>query len=87
MDRDVKQLCKVCQGSQVTSRYDPPEVMSHVLPRCAFWHNCSADLLGPLPTGESITVVGDHLIRCVEVVVVKSIIKSRVFEEIFPIFA
>ena len=49
MDKDVEQLCKVCQGCQVTSHYDPPEPMSCVLPPSAPWQDCSADLLGPLP--------------------------------------
>lgn len=35
MDKGIEQLCKVCHGCQVTSRYDPPEPMSHVLPPSA----------------------------------------------------
>ena len=50
MDKDVEQLCKVCHGCEVTSRYDPPEPMSRVLPPSAPWQDCSADLLGPLKT-------------------------------------
>ena len=50
MDRDVERLCKVCHGCQVTSRCDPPEPMSRVLPPTSPWQDCIADLLGPLPT-------------------------------------
>ena len=57
--------------------------MLRVFPACALWEDCSGDFLGPLATGESITVVGDYFRRFV----VKSIIKAKVIEEISPIFA
>ena len=50
MDKGVENLCKVCHGCQVTSSCDPPDV----LPPSAPWQDGSADLLGPLPTGESV---------------------------------
>ena len=63
MDIDVEQLCKVCHSCQVTSRYDPPEPMSRVLPPSAPLQDCSADLLGPLPKGDSILVLVDYFSR------------------------
>ena len=60
MDKDAEKVCKVCRGCQITSGYDPPEPMSRVLPPTVPWQDCSADLLGPLPTGESILVVLDY---------------------------
>ena len=56
MDKDAEKVCKVCRGCQVTSGYDPPEPMSRVLPPTVPWQ----DLLGPLPSGESILVVLDY---------------------------
>ena len=59
MDKDVENLCKVCHGCQVTSNCDPPDLMSRVLPPSTPWQDCSADLLGTRPIGESILVVVD----------------------------
>ena len=87
MDKDVEQLCKVCHGCQVTSRYDPPEPMSRVLPPSAPWHDCSADLLGPLPNGESILVLVDYFSRFVEVAILKSTTSAKIIEAISPVFA
>ena len=36
------------------------------------WQDCAADLLGPLPTGESILVVVDYYSRFLEVAILKS---------------
>ena len=87
MDKDVEQLCKVCHGCQVTSRYDPPEPMSRVLPPSAPWQDCSADLLGPLPNGESILVLVDYFSRFVEVAILKSTTSAKIIEAISPVFA
>ena len=51
MDKDVEKVCKVCHGCQVTSGCNPLDPMSCVLPPNAPLQDCSADLLGPLPTG------------------------------------
>ena len=50
MDKDAEKVSKVCYGCQVTLGYDPLEPMCHVLPPTAPWQDCSADLLGPLPS-------------------------------------
>ena len=80
MDKDVEELCKRCHGCQVTSSYGPPEPMCRVLPPNANWQDCSADLLGPLPMGESILVVIDYFSRFLEVAIMKSTTSSKVIE-------
>ena len=85
MDKDVEQLCKVCHGCQVTSRYDPPEPMSRVLPPSAPWQDCSVDRLGHLPKGESILVLVDYFSRFVEVVILKSTTSAKIIEAISPV--
>ena len=87
MDKEVEQLCNVCHCCQVTSRYDPQEPMSRVLPPSAPWQDCSADLLGPLPKGESILVVVDYFNRFVEVAILKSTTSAKIIEAISPMFA
>ena len=87
MDKDVEKFCKVCHGCQVTSGFDPPEPMSRVLPPSAPWQDCAADLLGPLPTGESILVVVDYYSRFLEVAFLKSTTSAKVIEALAPMFA
>ena len=87
MDRDVENLCKICHGCQVTSNCDPPDPVSRVLPPSAPWQDCAADLLGPLPTGESIPVVVDYYSRFLEVAILKSTTSAKIIEAIAPMFA
>ena len=87
MDKDVENLCKVCHGCQVTSSCDPPDLMSRALPPSAPCQDCSADLLGPLPTGESILVVVDYYSRFLEVAILKSTTSAKIIEAITPMFA
>ena len=87
MDRDVENLCKICHGCQVTSSCDPPDPMSRVLPPSAPWQDCAVDLLGPLPTGESILVVVDYYSRFLEVAILKSTTSAKIIEAIAPMFA
>ena len=71
----------------MTSRYDPPERMSRVLPPSAPWQDCSTDLLGPLPKGESILVLVDYFSRFVEVAILKSTTSVKIIEAISPMSA
>ena len=87
MDKDVENLCKVCHGCQVTSSCDPPDPMSRVLLPSAPWRDCSADLLGPQPTGESVLVVVDYYSRFLEVAILKSTTSTKITEAITPMFA
>ena len=87
MDKDAEKVCKVSHGCQVTSGYDPLEPMSRVLPPTAPWQDCSADLLGPLPSGESILVVVDYFSRFLEVAILKSTTSAKIIEAISPMFA
>ena len=87
MDKDVGNSCKVCHGCQVTSSCDPPDPMSRVLPPSAPWQDCSADLLGPLPIGESILVVVDYYRRFLEVAILRSTRSTKIIEAITPMFA
>ena len=87
MDKDVEKFCGVCHGCQVTSGFDPPELMSHVFPPSAPWQDCGADLLLPLPTGENILVVIDYYSRFLEVAIMKSTTSAKIIEALTPMFA
>lgn len=55
----MEKLCKTCHGCQVVGEVAVPEPMPRVVLSTAPWQDVSADLLGPLPTGEDVLVVVD----------------------------
>ena len=86
MDSDVEKLCKVCHGCQVVLGYGPPEPMSRVVPPSGPWQDYSADLMGPLPSGESILVVVDYYSRFYEVAILRKTTSADVIKAISPMF-
>lgn len=87
MDADAEKLCRSCHGCQVVSEYAPPEPMARALPPSGPWEDCAADILGPLPSGESLLVVVDYFSRYFEVVILRSTSSTRLIEALKPIFA
>ena len=67
--------------------YGPPEPMSRVVPPSGPWQDCGADLIGPLPPGESILVVVDYYSRFFEVAILGKTTSAEVIKAIFPMFA
>ena len=86
MDSDVEKLCKTCHGCQVVGEFGAPELMLRVVPPAAPCQDISVDLLGPLPTGESILVVVDYFSRFLEVAILKPTTTANIIEAICPIF-
>ena len=78
MDSDVEKLCKVCHRCQVFSGYGPPR---------GPWQDCSVDLMGPLPSGESILVVVDYYSRFYEVAILRKTTSADVIKAISPMFS
>lgn len=87
MDADAEKLCRSCHGFQVVSEYAPPEPMARALPPSGPWEDCAADILGPLPSGESLLVVVDYFSRYFEVVILRSTSNTRITEVLKPIFS
>jgi hypothetical protein len=87
IDKDAEQICKTCHGCQVVGQYSVPEPMSRVIPPSGPWQDLSADLLGPLPSGEHILVIVDYYSRFYETVVMRSTTSARIIEAFIPIFA
>ena len=61
--------------------------MSRVVPPSGPWQDCSADLIGPLPSGESTLVVVDYYSRFCEVAILKKTTRADVIKAISPMFA
>ena len=87
IDADAERLCKICHGCQAVSEYAPPEPTARAFPPSGPWQDCAADLLGPLPTGESLLVVVDYFSRYFEVVVLRSTTSAKIIESLKQIFA
>ena len=73
----VESHCKKCLGCQaVTPAVIIPPVKTTSMPTNP-WRDLAVDLMGPLPTGESLLVTVDYYSRWIEVDLVRSI-TSRV---------
>ena len=87
MEKDAEKHCKTCYGCQLVSRPSPPEpIRSTALPTGP-WRDLAIDLLGPLPTGESILVVVDYYSRYYEIDIMRSTVASKVISSLEEIFA
>ena len=72
VDKDAERKCRECYGCQlVTKETMPPPVKTTRMPERP-WQDLALDLLGPMPTGESLLVLVDYFSRWVEVDVIKS---------------
>ena len=82
MEKDAETRCKTCYGWQLVSRDSPPEPIRRKALPTGPWRDLAIDLLGPLPTGESILVVVDY-----EIDILRSTITSNVISSLEEIFA
>ena len=82
MEKDVEKFCKACYGCQLVSRPDHVEPIRTTALPSGPWRDLAVDLLGPLPTGESILVVIDYYSRYYEIEVMKSTMTSKVIERL-----
>jgi len=60
MDRDAECICKSCHGCQVVGQLNVLEPMKCTEPPPGPWQDVAVDLMGPMPTGESLLVVVDY---------------------------
>ena len=64
MDRDAEKLCSECYGCQLVTKPTP-------MPQRP-WEDLALDILGPLPSGENLSVLVDYYSRWIEVDVVRA---------------
>ena len=63
-----------------------PEPMQRVEPPTGPWQDVALDLMGPLPTGESLLVVVDYYSRFYEVGILRSTTVDKVIDFLGPVF-
>ncbi|XP_062570105.1 uncharacterized protein K02A2.6-like [Saccostrea cucullata] len=86
MDRDAEDVCKRCHACQVVSQTSNPEpVKSTELPKGP-WQLIGADLMGPLPSGDSLFIVVDYYSRYVEVEIMRKTTTDRIIRSLRRMF-
>ena len=74
-------------GCQVVGEFQVPEPMKRVKPPTGPWQDIAIDLMGPLPTGESLLVVVDYYSRFYEVAIMCSTAAKRFVDVLTQIFS
>ena len=87
MEKDAEKHCKTCYECQLVSRPTPPEPIRTTSLPTGPSRYLAVDLLGPLPTGESILVVVKYYSRYYEVDILRSTAASQVISSLEEIFA
>ena len=75
-----------CHGCQVVVQLNVPEPMKRTEPPSGPWQDVAVDLMGPMPTGESLLVVVDYYSRYYEVVIMHST-TTEIVDALSSIFA
>ena len=87
IEKDAEKHCKTCYGCQLVSRPSLQEpIMSTALPTGP-WRELAIDLLGSLPTGESILVIVDYYSRYYKIDIMRSTVALKVTSSLEKIFS
>ena len=87
MEREAEKYCKTCCRCQLVSRPNPPEPIRATALPTGPWRDLAVNLLGQLPTGESILVVVDYYSRYYEVDILRSAVTSKIISSLEEMFA
>ena len=86
MDAATEKLCRSCHRCQVVGEHCGPEPMQRVERPTRPWQDIAVDLIGPLPTGESLLVVVDYYSHFYEVGILNLITVDKVIDFLGPMF-
>ena len=87
IDMDAEKAVKSCRGCQLVQKtVDPSPLKPNPLPQGP-WESIAMDLMGPLPSGESILVVTDYFSRYFEIVVLRNTSAEIIKEHLVEMFA
>lgn len=87
IDAEAEKKCRSCHDCQLVSQPSVPEPMVRTKFPDAPWQDLAIDILGPVPTGESLLVVVDYFSRYFEVVIMNTVTTERIKKGLEPIFA
>ena len=86
VDKEAEKFCKTCFSRQLVSSPAHPEpIKSTPLPQGP-WQDFALDLLGPLPSGDSVLVVVDYFSRYYEIEIMRSTTSEKIIESLERIF-
>ena len=86
IDKEVERACETCHGCQLVSQPTKPETMTHTEFPTAPWQHLTADLLGPLPSGDYVFVVVDYCSRLFDIEFTKSTTSEKLVSMLSTIF-
>ena len=78
IDRDAEKFCRSCYGCQLVARPSAPEPLRPTELPDGPWIDLAADILGPLPNGESVLVLVDYYSRFYEIMLLRSTVTSKI---------
>ena len=87
MDSDAERICKSCHGCQVVGQLNVPEPMKRTKAPSGPWQDVVVDLMGLMPTGESLLVVVDYYSLYYEVVIMHSTTTEKIVDALSRNFA
>ena len=82
----AEKLCRSCHGCQVVGELCAPEPMQREELPTGPWQDVAVDLMGPLPTGESLLVVVVYYSHFYEVGILRSTTVDIVIDFLGPVF-
>ena len=86
IDKEAEKFCKTCYGCQLVSIPANPEPIKSTPLPSGPWQDLAIDLLGLLPSGESVLVIVDYFSRYYEVEIMRSTTSEKVIECLEKIF-
>ena len=87
IDKDAEQHVRACRSCQLVGTPQVPEPLVRTKFPDKPWEDLAADLMGPLPSGESILVLVDYYSRYIEVAILKSTTSAKLIMELDRIFS
>ena len=87
IDRAAEKFVRSCTACQMVSKPDPPEPIKNTELPPGPWQDVATDLLGPLPSGDSLLVVVDYFSRYIEVAPVRQTTTFVIIQKLQEIFS
>ena len=87
IDKDAEKHVKACHSCQLVGIPQVPEPLVRTRFPDKPWEDLACDLMGPLPSGESLLVLVDYYSRYIEVAILKSTTSEKLIMELDRMFS